>query len=49
MALPILVTAGLLRVFGVDSTVIVLTISVLVIIATFAVSLLIMNSSPKKA
>lgn len=49
MALPILVTAGLLRVFGVNSTVIVLTISVLVIIATFAVSLLIMNRPPKKA
>jgi O-antigen/teichoic acid export membrane protein len=49
MALPILVTAGLLRVFGVNSTLIVLTISVLVIIATFAVSLLIMNRPSKKA
>jgi O-antigen/teichoic acid export membrane protein len=49
MALPILVAAGLLRVFGVDSTVIALTISVLVIIATFAVSLLIMNRLSKKA
>jgi hypothetical protein len=43
MALPVMMTAGLLRVFRVDSTLIVLTISVFVFIATFAVSLLIMN------
>jgi O-antigen/teichoic acid export membrane protein len=43
MALPILITAGLLRVFKVDSTLIILTVSILVFVATFAVSLLIMN------
>lgn len=48
MALPIMMTAGLLRVFRVDSTLIVLTISVFVFIATFAVSLLIMNRPKEK-
>jgi len=48
MALPIMVTAGLLRVFGVDSTLIVITISVLVLIATFAISLLILNRPKEK-
>jgi len=43
MALPILITAGLLRIFGVDSTLFVLTISTFVFIVTFAVSALIKN------
>lgn len=43
MALPIIMTAGLLRVFRMDSTSIVLIISILVLIATFAVGLLIKN------
>jgi len=43
MALPIVMTAGLLRIFRVDSTLFVLTISSLVFIVTFAVSALIMN------
>ncbi|MFC1794321.1 oligosaccharide flippase family protein [Planctomycetota bacterium] len=49
MALPIMITAGLLRVFRVDSTLIVLAISTLVFIATFAVSLLIMNRPKNSA
>ncbi len=48
MALPIMTTAGLLRIFGVDSTLIVLTISVLVFIVTFAVSALIKNRPKEK-
>lgn len=43
LALPIIMTAGLLWVFRVDSPLFVLAISALVFIATFAVSVLIMN------
>jgi len=43
MALPIIMTAGLLWVFRVDSPLFVLVISALVFIMTFAVSVLIMN------
>lgn len=43
MALPIVITTGLLRIFRVDSNLLVLTISVLVLIVTFAVSLFMMN------
>ncbi len=47
LALPIIMTAGLLWVFRVDSPLFVLAISALVFIVTFAVSVLIMNR-PKK-
>ncbi|MCK4828409.1 oligosaccharide flippase family protein [bacterium] len=43
LALPIIMTAGLLWVFRVDSSLFVLAISTLVFIVTFAVSVLIMN------
>ena len=43
LALPIIITAGLLWVFRVDSPLYVLAINALVFIATFAVSVLIMN------
>lgn len=49
MALPILIAAGLLRVFRINSTLIVLTICVLVFIVTFAISLFIMHRSSKQA
>ena len=45
MALPILMTAGLLRVFKVNSTLFVLAINALVFIVTFAVGALIMSRS----
>jgi len=43
MALPIIMTTGLLWIFEVDSPLIVLAVSVIVLIATFAVSVLILN------
>jgi len=46
MALPIMITAGLLRIFRVDSPLLVLTISAVVLIVTFAVSVFLM-SRPK--
>ncbi|MBN2592550.1 MAG: oligosaccharide flippase family protein [Sedimentisphaerales bacterium] len=46
MALPNIMTAGLLWIFGVDSPLLVLTISALVLIVTFAVSVFLM-SRPK--
>ncbi len=48
MALPVMMTAGLLRIFGVNSTLIALTISTLVLIVTFAISLLIMSRPKEK-
>jgi len=42
-ALPIIVTAGLLWIFRVDSPLLIITVSVLVFIATFAAGVLIMN------
>ena len=47
VTLPIIMTTGLLWVFGVDSPLIVLAVSTLVFIATLAVSVLVM-SRPKK-
>ena len=46
-ALPIIVTAGLLWVFRVDSSLLVLAISVLVYIATFVAGVFIMNRAKK--
>jgi PST family polysaccharide transporter len=48
MALPTLITAGLLRIFGVDSTLFVLTISTFVFIVTFVVFALIKNRPKEK-
>jgi lipopolysaccharide exporter len=45
MALPIMMTAGLLRIFGVDSPVFVLAVTALVFVLSFAVGVLTMNRS----
>ena len=49
MSLPIMITTGLLWVFRVDSTLLVLTVSTLVFIITFAVSLLNLNRPKNSA